>query len=416
MRIPGLLAIIIFILSLLIDTYIFLDIKKSFPRRKGWQTGYLVSAIACWIFLGICIFMPRRDAEQGISFQMWGLYAYLTIYIPKIIFTLFSLIGQIPKIWKRDGFPLGKWVGFPLAIISFAALWWGALITRNEMEVVRVEICSPRLPQGFNDYKIVQISDLHTGTWGDDTRFINRLVDSVNSLKPDVIFFTGDIVNRQTNELLPFLKSLSRLHAPDGVWSILGNHDYGDYIEWQNEAEKSANLSLLKNWQRQIGWKMLNNESTELIHNGDTIQLIGVENWGEPPFHQYGHLIEAYPVDKNSNKNLNDSHFKLLLTHNPEHWRREVTDISNIDLTLSGHTHAMQTEFRIGKWKWSPAVFRYPLWGGLYIKENPRGELMQLYINIGAGEVGMPFRIGAVPEITLITLRKGSIPYSLQPK
>ena len=279
------------------------------------------------------------------------------------------------------------------------------MVTRNNIDIVNVEFSSPKLPAAFDGYRIVQISDLHTGTWGTDTRFIERLVDSVNAQKPDLILFTGDIVNRQSAELAPFLGVLSRLHARDGVYSVLGNHDYGDYVDWPSAEEKRANLQLLKDWQRQIGWKLLNNSHTQIISEGDTIQLIGVENWGEPPFHQYGHLIEAYPISRDSIFNLNDNRFKILMTHNPEHWRMEVSKISNIDLTLSGHTHAMQTEFKIGNWKWSPAVMRYPLWGGMYTTDNPQGEPMSIYVNIGAGEVGMPFRIGATPEVTVITLR-----------
>lgn len=341
---------------------------------------------------------------------MWGIYAFLTIYFPKILFTIISVIGGLPRLWKAKTWRTGLWAGLPLGIIIFCAMWWGALVTRGKIEVNKVTIELPRLPKAYDGYKIVQISDLHVGTWGEDTCFMSRLVDSVNALHPDVIFFTGDIVNRDTRELQPFLPILSRLYARDGVYSVLGNHDYGDYVDWPTPQEKQENLQLLKDWERQIGWKLLNNTSVPLVKGNDTIQLIGVENWGEPPFRQYGHLTDAYPISKDSIKHLNDSRFKILLTHNPEHWLREVIKISNIDLSLSGHTHAMQCEFRAGNWKWSPAVFRYSTWGGLYKRENADGYPMNLYVNIGAGEVGMPFRIGATPEITLILLTGGPIP------
>lgn len=393
-------------ISVLVDVYIYADIKRNFRQRGHAGVIYAVSAVLCWIYLLVAILMPRRDADMDIIPLMWAFYAYLTVYIPKIIFTLLSIIGGFPRLWRGATWHTGKWIGLPLAILAFGALWWGALVTRNQLEIVNVEIESPKLPEAFNGYRIVQISDLHTGTWGDDTRFISRLCDSINALKPDVILFTGDIVNRNTRELRPFLMALSTLKARDGVFSVLGNHDYGDYMDWNTPQEKKENLQLLKNWERQIGWKLLNNERAELISGNDTIQLIGVENWGEPPFHQYGHLIDAYPLSADSIHNLNDSRFKILMTHNPEHWLREVTKVSNIDLTLSGHTHAMQTEFRIGNWKWSPGAWRYSTWGGLYQQSAKDGTLMNLYVNIGAGEVGMPFRIGAIPEITLITLRK----------
>lgn len=409
MRIPLLMALSLCILSIATDIYIYFDLRRNFPRRPIVALTYGIFAVICWIFIAVCMLMPRRDSDSGILFQMWGIYSYLSILIPKTLFCLFSLIGQIPGLWKSKGVRLGLFAGLPVACLVFISMWWGAAVTRRQIEVVDVDVVSPRVPDAFDGYRIAQISDLHTGTWGDDTSFIQTLVDSVNALKPDVIFFTGDIVNRQSSELAPFLRTLSRLEAPDGVYSILGNHDYGDYVDWPSETDKRENLQLLKNWERQIGWHMLNNERTQLIRGNDTIQLIGVENWGEPPFYQYGHLIDAYPLSRDSVYNLKDNRFKILLTHNPEHWRREVTRISNIDLSLAGHTHAMQTVFRLGPWKWSPSALRYEQWGGLYEKQNPDGETLKIYVNIGAGEVGMPFRIGATPEITILTLRKKEI-------
>lgn len=407
MRIPLIMALALIILSVAVDLYIFFDIKRN-SRRSTGTVAYGISSVICWIFMLICLLLPRRDAAQGISFQMWGLYSYLSIYVPKIIFVIFSLIGGIPGIWKGHTLQTGKWIGIPIGIILFCMMWYGALVTRKQIEVTEVTITSSKLPEGFEGYSIIQISDLHLGTWGEDTKFVERLTDTVNSLKPDLILFTGDIVNRDTREMQPFLKILSTMRAKDGIYSVLGNHDYGDYVEWPSAEEKAENLQLLKNWQRQIGWRLLNNESVNITSGNDTIRLIGVENWGEPPFRQYGHLTDAYPLTSDSIRNLKDSNFKILMTHNPEHWLREVTKISNIDLSLSGHTHAMQFEIKAGKWKWSPSKWRYPAWGGLYERSYSDGEPMYLYVNVGAGEVGMPFRIGAVPEITVITLHSGN--------
>lgn len=415
MRIPLLMALTLLIMSVAVDLYIYFDLRRNFRQRPGVAIGYAVSSLVCWIFILVCLLLPRRDISSGIEFQMWGIYSYLTIYFPKIIFVIFSTIGGLPKIWRAPTWRCGKWIGLPLALLSFVIMWWGAIVSRNKIEIVEVELSLPNIPKSFDNYKIVQISDLHVGTWGSDTRFISRLCDSVNALHPDIVFFTGDVVNRESRELSPFLKALSGIKAKDGVYSVLGNHDYGDYVEWPSKEEKADNLQLLKNWQRQIGWRLLNNESLPIVAGSDTIRLIGVENWGEPPFHQYGHLIDAYPISADSVLNLNDRNFKILLTHNPEHWLREVTGISNIDLTLSGHTHAMQTEIRIGKFKWSPAKWRYPAWGGLYQRNSSENHPMLLYVNIGAGEVGMPFRIGAIPEITLITLHSDSTMFSPQP-
>ncbi|MDE6295021.1 MAG: hypothetical protein K2M03_03050, partial [Muribaculaceae bacterium] len=187
--------------------------------------------------------------------------------------------------------------------------------------------------------------------------------------------------------------------------------DYGDYIDWPSPRDKADNLELLKAWQKQIGWRLLNNETVDIVRGNDTIKLIGVENWGEPPFRQYGHLTDAYPISKDSANNLMDGRFKILMTHNPEHWRRESSHVSNIDLTLSGHTHAMQMVIGSGEFRWSPAVFKYEDWGGMYSGRNNNGDNVSLYVNIGAGEVGMPFRIGgAVPEVTIIKLVTGYTP------
>jgi hypothetical protein len=240
---------------------------------------------------------------------------------------------------------------------------------------------------------VVHISDLHLGTYGNDTTYISTIVNKVNSLKADVILFTGDIVNRNSNELKPFVSTLSRLKAKDGVYSILGNHDYGDYEDWKSEAEKAANFQALKDMQAEMGWTMLNNQSTAITRGNDSITIIGVENIGDPPFHIYGDMSKAY-------SDISDKQYKILLTHNPAHWTSDIENQkeSNIALTLSGHTHAMQMEF----FGISPARFRYRTWGGLY-NDNYNHPL---YVNIGIGTVGFPARIGATPEITLITLKQ----------
>lgn len=377
--------------------------SKYLPRekkRRVWWKIFLAFAIAVVILLTVGICLPRKSAESGISAVMWILYTVLSVEFSQIVYSIFSLLGFIPKIFGKRRWNTGLWIGLPLGVMVFSMMWWGVLIGRREIETVSVDISSPKLPESFNGYKIAQVSDLHLGTWGNDATFISHLVDSVNSLKPDLIVFTGDIVNREFKEILPFLAPLSRLKAPDGVISILGNHDYGDYVIWPSPQMKAANLDSLKKKQEEIGWKMLNNTSLYLSRHNDSIAIIGVENWGEPPFTKYGDLNKAYPADS-----LYDGKFKILLSHNPEHWNQEVSKSSNIDLTLSGHTHAMQSRISIGNWKWSPAKYRYPLWGGLYSRENPSSKQLYLYVNIGAGEVGIPMRIGASPEITLFTLR-----------
>lgn len=287
----------------------------------------------------------------------------------------------------------------------FVTMWVGAGYTRHHIVVNRIDIESPSIPRPFNGYTIAQISDIHVGTWGNDTTFISNLVDSVNALHPDLIVFTGDIVNRETKELKPFIPVLSRLKAKDGVLSILGNHDYGDYMDWKTPEDREKNNRLLAIYEAEMGWHLMNNERKFLVKDNDSIMVIGIENWGDPPFPTYGDMEKSLSSSRDSVYNQNDNRYKILLTHNPEHWNRHISHETNIGLTLSGHTHAMQMMIDLGGWQWSPAKYRYELWGGLYDRLNDRGQKTQMYVNIGAGEVGMPARLfGAYPEISLFTL------------
>lgn len=412
MRLPFFFLIILAILALVVDCYNLHDITRrvSERHRKAWRLGYYASMLIGYGLLIAIMCIPVRKKDNDIIPVMWLLYSFLSIYISKILYALISLIGRIGAWISGRRHKKGTFAGVSgliLAIGTFIVLWWGVFFTRREIEVNKITIASSKLPESFNGYKIVQFSDAHVGTWGQDTTFIAKLVDSINSMKPDVIVFTGDIVNRRTDELRPFLKTLSRLKAKDGVYSVLGNHDYGDYIDWKNEEDHKKNNQLLAHWEKEMGWKLLNNDHDFIVKGTDSIVMIGVENWGEPPFPEYGRIRDAYNVSPDSVYHLNDGRFKILLTHNPEHWNREVLRISNIDLSLSGHTHAMQMMLRVGGWKWSPSVFKYERWGGLYKERNEDGYPMNLYVNIGAGEVGMPSRIGsAYPEITEITLQR----------
>lgn len=377
-------------------------------KKKG-AVVYWITAALCYALLIVTISLPRRDSNSGIIPVMWLLFTYLTIYGAKFFYLLCSVLGRV------SGKIFGKWqryypariIGVCVAVVFMALMWIGAGYTRHQVLVTHEEFSSDKLPESFKGYKIAQLSDLHVGTWGNDTLFLKNLVDSVNALHPDLIVFTGDLVNRQSDELKPFLSVLSQLKAKDGVFSILGNHDYGDYVDWPTIQDREDNLAMLKDYQRQMGWRMLNNEVTYIKRGNDSIMLIGVENWGEPPFPQYGDLNKAFAVERSRGNHEKDGHFKVLLSHNPEHWNQEVSKHSNINLTLSGHTHAMQAMLRLGKWQWSPAKYRYEQWGGRFLREEKAGEPTEIYVNTGAGAVGMPARLAsAYPEVTLITLEK----------
>ena len=407
MRIPLILALVLIVLSVLIDIYITRDVRKS-TRWDVWWKGYIVSAVLCWIFMIVVLCLPKRSESSGILSVMWMLYSYLSLYASKLVYVVVSLVGRLLRrvCGVRVKWHPAQWVGLFAALGVFAMMWVGIVFTRRNIVVNDVVISSPKIPVAFNGYTIAQISDLHVGTWGNDTTFISTLVDSVNSLHPDLIVFTGDIVNRKTDELAPFKGVLSRLKAKDGVLSILGNHDYGDYVDWSSPDDRTANNHLLAQYQAQMGWTLMNNERRFISRGNDSIMVIGVENWGDPPFPVYGDLEKALSSSVDSIYHQNDRRFKILLTHNPEHWNQIVSHTTNIDLSLAGHTHAMQMMLQFGKWKWSPARYRYDQWGGLYERLNDNGQLSRLYVNIGAGEVGMPSRLlSAYPEITLLTLR-----------
>lgn len=400
------MMIIMLLGSVLIDLYITFDIRRSVKRSLWWK-AYAVSSLLCWIFIVVVLCLPRRSESSDILPVMWMLYSIISVYVAKLVYIFFSLIGRVLRLLIRRSpkyHPM-HWLGVFAALCVFGSLWWGVIDTRREIVVVKEEITSPRLPRPFNGYRIVQISDLHVGTWGKDTTFVSQIVDTVNALHPDLIVFTGDIVNRRSEELKPFMSVLSRLHAEDGVLSVLGNHDYGDYVDWDVPADKVENMRTLKRLQKEMGWDLLNNSKTFVARGNDSIMVVGVENVGDPPFHTYGDLDKALSPSCDSLNNQNDKRFKILLTHNPEHWNQYVSRKTNIDLSLSGHTHAMQIMVKFGDFVWSPAKYRYEQWGGLYDRLNDNGQTTRLYVNIGAGEVAMPSRLfAAYPEVTLITL------------
>lgn len=392
MRFPLIPAIIILLLNCIVDYYIYRQLRA---RKAGATLAktYLLASAAVTVYIIIVVCMPKRNgSDSTLLFVMWSIFAYLTIYLPKYVYLIFRFLSNLPRLWKAHRWRWLTTTGTIISIATFLIMWWGALINRYNIQKKEIEVNVADLPPSFQDFKLAQISDLHVGTYGQDTTFISALVDSVNAAGADMIVFTGDLVNRHAKEFEPFVSVLSRLRAPYGVYSIMGNHDYGDYSDWDTPEAKEADIAHLQKMQARAGMKMLNNATTWIHKGADSIALIGVENIGDPPFKIYGDLKAAYP-------DLDDSNTKILLTHNPAHWEDEIEDRpTNVALTLSGHTHAMQCEIS----GLSPAALRYDKWGGKYTDHNGQ----HLYVNIGAGTVGMPYRIGATPEITVLTLRR----------
>ncbi len=396
MRIPLIIAIIALALNIGIDAYIARSIRRVFGKARRAVKAHIIISVVAAAALAFLICLPKKEVSQaGLTVIMWALFGYLSIYAAKLTFIVCDSIGLLVRaiLRRRNRAAVAAVVGCIAALSVFIALWWGALVTRYDIEVKPVSVAVSGLPDTFDGYTIAQISDLHVGSYGPDTTYVSRLVDSINALQPDIIVFTGDIVNRTTAELHPFVAPLSRLQAPDGVLSILGNHDYGDYYEWDSPQDKTDNMRLMHQLQQQMRWHLLDNETIMLHRGSDSLAVIGVQNVGDPPFPIYGSLSKAYPA-------ISDAAVKVLLSHNPVHWTDSISNRPevNVALTLSGHTHAMQ----IACGRFSPAALRYKTWGGLYTDSLGRA----LYVNIGIGEVAFPARVGATPEITLITLHK----------
>lgn len=384
--------IIFSLLLLLPDLFIY----RSFIVK---ETDNVLLRVLYWVptillFAGL-IYFTFLTSKEMVGSRMPGMFSvvFLFFVMPKVVFSLVMIIGW-PFIhligWSRSPF---LWAAIVLSILDAGAILYGAIYGKNRFEVKNVDFVSPYVPPAFDGYKIALLSDIHIGSWKGNPEPVRRFVELTNNQNPDLIVFTGDLVNHRAVELNGLEHILALLDAPDGVFSVLGNHDFGPYFPWKTKEDRADNLIDLKRRQAEMGWILLNNDNTILHRANDSIALLGVENDGEPPFSQYADLPKAMEGTEGM--------FQILLSHNPTHWRREVLPESSIDLMLAGHTHALQIEF----FNWSPSSRFYREWGGMYY-EGDRA----LYVNIGVGHVGLPFRFGAWPEITMITLKKGDTP------
>ena len=389
MKIHWLGLIVVAVLCIAMDVYICRRLRRSGYRLTAWFNAVLAVLTAA-LATAVAV-MPLSEASTSNSTFVTGqylLYTFFAIIAPKALGMLIYGIGRLIR---------QRWMtvcAFLVAALVFGIMWWGAIITPGKIEVKEVELAFDNLPDAFDGYRIVQWSDAHLGTYNGRTAIVERQINTINDLHPDMICFTGDLVSRKTDEALPYRDLLAKLRAPDGVFSVLGNHDYDNYVRWDDEQVKLADRKALCDMQQVVGWRLLNDDYAIIKRGGDQIVVIGTENYGDHPFEKRGNLARAY-------SGLRDNNFKIELQHNPYAWRANTLPNSNIDLMLAGHTHAWQILLKLGDWQWSPACLRYPEWGGAYREGN-----QQLYVNIGTGMVGPPMRIGATPEITVITLKK----------
>lgn len=380
------LFVFFFLLLVLPDWYIYRayirHVSQRWIKRAYWMpTGFLL--------LGMGLIFSIHEPMPESMYQLSNfLLVYLCFAVPKAMFVIVILLMKL--LYLISGRKLyGGYVAATLALASLAYVIYGATEGKQHFQVREVTIAYRDLPEAFDGYRILQLSDIHSGSWARNGKALQKAVDMANSRQPDLVAFTGDIVNNIAGELDEFMPILGQLKGKDGVYSVLGNHDYSTYIKWESEAAQQANLDSLKSKQARMGWQLLNNEHVILRRGKDSIALAGVENSGAPPFPNHGDLPKALKGTEGM--------FQILLSHDPSHWQREVLPESDVRLMLAGHTHEMQ--FSI--FGFSPSRFVYPEHNGLYRKGD-----QALFVNIGLGYLMFPMRLGAWPEITVITLRK----------
>lgn len=383
---------VILTLLLLPDLYIYGMFLRNAPLI--WRILFFMPSTVALLSLFGARFFGLNNTISSIF-----LIVLLCFALPKLVFSVFSILAKILGVWTLTGYNITTVVGLLVACaISFIGLY-GLSFGWKHLEVRHVDLYFDNLPEEFDGYRIAHLSDIHCGTYGQNPRFLQKVVDRVKEEHPDIVAFTGDIVNTEPEELLPFTQVLSQLPAKDGVVSVLGNHDYclyGDRNRWSDVREGGMKVADIE---RSMGWKVLLNESYVVERNGKGIAFAGVENTGKPPFPQIGNLKAAVAgITDYDTVECEEDLFTILLTHDPSHWRMEVIPQTHIPLTMSGHTHAAQV--KIGKW--SPVQWMYKEWSGLYQAGN-----QQLYISEGVGGT-LPFRFGASPEIVFLTLRKRS--------
>ncbi|MBP6575072.1 MAG: metallophosphoesterase, partial [Flavobacteriales bacterium] len=377
---------------------------RRWVRFVYWAISIGMIAVLVWGVFNV----QELRANRSYSF-FFSLVAMLMLFLlPKLVIIAFHLIEDLLELLRWVGtrmhggdrsvdgetytrFRFLSQLGLALAAIPFAGVLYGITKGRRNFNVARVTVKSAKLPAGFDGLRVVQISDMHLGSFPTGSDIVQRGVDLINAEQPDLILFTGDMVNDYSEEAEPWLEKLSALNASIGKFSILGNHDYSDYAQWSNAADKAANLARLKNHHASTGFRLMLDEHLNIERAGERMTLIGVQNWGTR-FQQYGDLKKAVA-------GTDPSLFRLLMSHDPSHWEAQV-QAEKIDLTLSGHTHGAQFGITIAGQTYSPAQWVYKHWAGLYEHDG-----MSLYVNRGFGFIGFPGRVGMPPEITVFELR-----------
>lgn len=407
------------VIILIIDLYFYQavsTIMKGASDARRTIVFYIYTGFTGLSLLTVLtpLVFPFQDWPK--FFKVYFLAFILIILFSKIIGSVFLLVDDVIRLFRWIGSYLVKpatteltalpenvhkisrlkflnYIALGMAALPFAGFIYGMVKGAFNYTTHRVRVVLPNLPAEFNGLKIIQISDIHSGSFS-STSHLEDAVKLIMQHEADVIFFTGDLVNNEATEMKPFMNVLNQLKAPLGVFSTLGNHDYGDYVNWDTPEAKQQNLRDLKLVHEKLGWRLLMNEHVALTKGNASIALLGVENWGgNLNFPKYGDLKKAHAGTENYP-------VKLLLSHDPSHWDKQVTpQFPDIDITFSGHTHGFQMGIEIPGFKWSPSKYFYKEWAGLYKNEN-----QYIYVNRGLGFLGYPGRVGISPEITVMEL------------
>lgn len=406
--------ILLFVLAL-IDLYVYqaiITVSKDFT--SGWK---LFIRYGFWIFtaitFGAILWYAYGDPyKYGSQLRNMVLTGIFMVYFSKLFGVLFVLIDDIQRgiRWATAFFQRGSEAhstgetiprseflakaAVITATIPFAAMTYGIISGAHDYRIRRRTIYLPNLPKSFDGIRIGQLSDIHSGSFFSKTA-VQGGVEMFLKEKPDLIFFTGDLVNNQTSEVKDYVPVFSKLKAPLGVYSVTGNHDYGDYVSWSSPEAKQKNFADLVRAHKEMGFDLLMNESRTLEENGDKLAILGIENWGAGRFAKYGKLDQAHAQ-------TDEAAVKLLLSHDPSHWDAQVRqDYGDIDVMFAGHTHGFQFGVEIGGFKWSPSQYVYKQWADLYQEGS-----QYLYVNRGFGYIGYPGRVGIPPELTIIELKR----------
>ena len=382
-------------------------------KQKHVVTGGIVAAYAIPTILILLLILLQFATRSGIvdfKIMQWALWGFMLAILPTNVYALFYIIDKIIKLFTKKSCQTLHYIGAILSIIVALGLIIG-MATSHCIQVREVTIYSKNLPKEFDGIRIAHITDLHFGNLSPRDSYLKKIVNKLNKINPDMLVCTGDMMNLTADEANGLDGLFTSINTPLGRYAVMGNHDYGDYSRWESDEAKQANLMAAYEAYRRVGFVLLNDSAVQITDNRlqitdnsthstlnyklSTISVIGVENWGKPPFPRYGDLAEA-------TNNFEPAQFNILLSHDPNHWKSEV--VSNqykyIDLTLSGHTHSAQIGIDLDNFKWSPSQWIFNQWDGLYQEGS-----QYLFISRGLGYVGIPFRLGMPAEISVITMR-----------